>query len=98
MRAMAKKRGYGNQHGQDGHGQRDRKNQGIFAVFAVMCVDFEFSHSGRSSLGCGDQVRLSCAAFIANSISDWVWETETNDASNCEGARKTPRSSMFRKY
>ena len=40
------------------------------------------------------EVRLSTAARSTRSRSAGVWASETKAASNCEGARYTPRSSM----
>src|SRR5258708_37017668 len=46
---------------------------------------------------CGRLFRLACAAEIVRAMSSPECAIETNTASNCEGARKTPWSSMAEK-
>ena len=46
--------------------------------------------------GLGGELRS--AHWFATSGTDDEWAAEMNEASNCDGARNTPESSIFRKY
>src|SRR5213593_3749038 len=58
------------------------------------CEAYHPPHTGStfSRVQRGSDARASAAARAASSTSASVWASETNAASNCEGARKTPRS------
>ncbi len=102
--AVAEERDSRNQDGQDRDRHGNRNQEGIVSVLIVSFGQFDtFMHFDVFSLRDYAEVSAamafsdSRAAATVRSISSDVCDAETKAASNCEGARKMPRSSISRK-